>query len=101
MPTIVPDNLAEAIAPVCRKHHVRRLQIFGSTAAGTNRPDSDVDLLVDYEPGFTPTLFSLGRLEQELSSVFDGRPVDLMRPDDLHWFIRRSVLASARTLYEG
>jgi predicted nucleotidyltransferase len=94
------DTISQQLRTVCEKHHVARLRLFGSTAAGTDGPNSDVDLLVDYDPGYTPTFSNLVGLEQELSKLFDGRPIDLARPQDVHWFIRRSVLASARTVYE-
>jgi predicted nucleotidyltransferase len=90
----------DAIGDICRTHHVRRLAVFGSFARQEPRPDSDVDLLVEFENGFAPSFFSLGALSEALRSVFEGREIDLVLPGDLHWFIRDQILASARTLYE-
>jgi predicted nucleotidyltransferase len=85
---------------VCRKHHVARLRLFGSTATGDATPESDVDVLVDFEQGFKADLSTYEGLEEEIGRIF-GRPrVDLVRSDLLHWYIRRSVVQSARTLYE-
>ena len=50
-----------ALASICRKHHIRRLSLFGSTLAGTARPDSDVDLLVEFEPRGKPGLIGMAR----------------------------------------
>jgi predicted nucleotidyltransferase len=95
----MPEN-TDALATVCRRYGVRRLQLFGSTARGEDRPDSDVDLLVEYEPGHVETLENMTVLEDELSVLFDGRPIDMAKPKDVHWYIREDVLASARVLYE-
>ena len=63
MATATLDSIAEQVRVVCERHHVRRLRFFGSTARGEDRPDSDVDLLVDYERDFTPSFFSMSDLE--------------------------------------
>jgi predicted nucleotidyltransferase len=97
--TIVLPPISE-LAPICERHHISRLRLFGSTARGENRVDSDVDLLVDFETGHIETLESLDRLESDLSDLFDGRRIDLVKPQLLHWFIRDSVLASGQTIYE-
>jgi predicted nucleotidyltransferase len=55
MPVPSLETISEAVKQVCEKHRVRRLRVFGSTVRGEERPGSDVDLLVDYDPGFTPT----------------------------------------------
>jgi predicted nucleotidyltransferase len=100
MPFSLVANLAGELKPVCDANHVKRLRVFGSVSRGEQRPDSDVDILVDYEPGYVPTLFTMENLQQQLSQLFDGRQIDLMRPQDVHWFIRKSVLSSAQVLYE-
>ena len=94
------DAIADQLAPLCEKHHVRRLRLFGSTVRGEDRDTSDVDLLVEFEPGHGKPLASLEELESSLSCLFGGRKIDLVDPAFLHWFIRDSVLSSARTLYE-
>jgi predicted nucleotidyltransferase len=100
MVTVGTQSLLQDLANVCERNHVRRLRQFGSTVRGEERPDSDVDLLVEYEPGYTKSLESLLELESSLQDLFGGRVIDLVDPELLHWFIRDSVLASARTIYE-
>jgi uncharacterized protein len=91
---------SSALDGICRAYRVQRLRVFGSVARGEPTPDSDADLLVDFENGYTPSLFRLVELSERLRPVFGGRKVDLAVPADLHWFIRDQVLASARTVYE-
>ncbi len=63
----------QALADFCRQHHIRRLALFGSALHGDFRFESDVDLLVEFEPGHIPGLLRLARMERELSSLFGGR----------------------------
>jgi predicted nucleotidyltransferase len=58
---------SEALSSVCRRHHIRRLSLFGSVLNGTSRPDSDVDLLVEFESDAKPTLLTMAEIELELS----------------------------------
>jgi uncharacterized protein len=92
---IPPPVLAE----FCRRHNIRRLALFGSTQAGTRRPDSDVDLLVEFEPGQEPGLIALAGMELELSGLLDGRKVDLRTPQDLSRHFRDQVVATAEVWY--
>jgi predicted nucleotidyltransferase len=85
---------------ICRAHRVRYLALFGSSIRGESRPLSDIDLLVEYEIGFTPTFFALAELSDKLRPLFGDREIDLALPADLHWFIRDEVMSSARTIYE-
>ena len=71
------------LADFCRRHHIQRLSLFGSTLRGTDRPDSDVDLLVEFQPECTPDFFTLIEMEEELSQQIQGRKVDLRTPRDL------------------
>jgi predicted nucleotidyltransferase len=89
----------EKIAAFCRKHHVRRLALFGSVLREDFRPGSDVDVLIDFEPGFVPGLFGIARLERELSVLLDERKVDLRTPQDLSRYFRQSVLDEAEVQY--
>lgn len=68
-----PDDAA--LRDFCRRNHIRRLAIFGSVARGSPRPDSDLDVLVDFEPGHVPGL-RFFEIQEELSTLL-GRPVDL------------------------
>jgi predicted nucleotidyltransferase len=89
----------EALANVCRRHHIRRLSLFGSMLKGTARADSDVDLLAEFEPGRTPGMFTLARIEFELSALLGGRRVDLRMPGDLSRYFRDEVLRTAVPQY--
>lgn len=89
------DRLAE----VCRRHGIRRLSLFGSVLRGTDRPDSDVDLLVEFQPGMTPGLLGLARIELDLSELLDGRKVDLRTPEDLSRYFRDEVIRAAEVQY--
>jgi predicted nucleotidyltransferase len=87
-----------ALAEVCRRHHIRWLAVFGSHARGDARPESDVDLVVDFAPGKTPG-FGLVRVAEALRPLFGGRRVDLLTRRGLSPRLRRSILNSARTLH--
>jgi predicted nucleotidyltransferase len=88
----------DALGKLCRDNGVRRLRIFGSSARGEERPDSDVDLIVEFG---RPTGFvELVRLERLLAEIF-GRPVDLTTEPALDPYIRDSVLSSASVLYDA
>jgi len=87
-----------ALAVVCRRHHIAWLGLFGSHAAGSPSPDSDVDLAADFAPGWTPGL-GIVRVAEELGVVFGGRRVDLVTRRGLSPRLRDEVMAEARTLY--
>jgi predicted nucleotidyltransferase len=87
----------ESLAAICGRYHIRELAVFGSAARGDMRPDSDVDILVEFEPGAHPGL-GFFRLEEELSELF-GRRVDLGRKSLLKPLVRPSVLRDAVVLY--
>ena len=87
------------LAQLCKRHHVSRLALFGSRLKGTNRPDSDVDLLVEFEPGHAPGLLALAGIEAELSLLIGGRPVDLRTPQDLSRHFRDEIMRNANVQY--
>jgi uncharacterized protein len=91
----IDDAVLEAF---CKTNGVRRLGLFGSALRGELRPDSDIDLLVEFEPGRVPGLLHLAGLELELAELL-GREVDLRTPGDLSRHIRDAVSAGARVLY--
>ncbi|RMF33159.1 MAG: nucleotidyltransferase [Chloroflexi bacterium] len=93
------DLPQEAIAEFCRRHHIRRLALFGSALHGDFGPESDIDLLVEFEPGHTPGLFGIARLERELSAILGGHKVDLRTPEDLSRYFRNEVLREAEVQY--
>ena len=91
----------DALASMCRRYHIRRLSLFGSTLKGSNRPDSDVDLLVEFQPDAKPSLLTMARIEIELSSLLGGRKVDLRTAQDLSRYFREEVVRAAETQYDG
>ena len=92
---------ASRIAEICRRYRVRRLQLFGSTAVGAERPDSDVDLLVEFIPGEAPSGFRLVDMQDELSAAFDGRKIDLAFPSMLNNpYRRRAIEPQLRPLFQ-
>jgi predicted nucleotidyltransferase len=91
---IDPDMLAR----FCVQHHIRRLSLFGSMLTDAVNPASDIDLLVEFEPGKEPGLIGMGQLEAELSSLL-GRRVDLRTAQDLSRYFRDEVLRTAEVQY--
>ncbi len=91
------DVPAGAVAELCRRHHIRRLALFGSVLREDFRPDSDVDVLVEFEPGHTPG-FAFFSIQEELSELL-RRPVDLQTPAFLSPYFRDQVRSQAETLY--
>ena len=91
------DVPRDRIAEFCRRHHIRRLAFFGSVLRDDFTADSDVDVLVAFEPGHTPGL-AFFSMQRELSGIL-GRNVDLNTADDLSPYFRREVLEEAEVLY--
>ncbi len=89
----------DRIADFCRRHHITRLAIFGSAPRDDFGSDSDVDVLVDFEPGHVPGFFRLFDMEDELSALFNGRKVDLRTPQDLSHYFRDKIIAQAEVQY--
>jgi uncharacterized protein len=91
----------DALAAICRQYRIRRLALFGSTLKGSERPDSDVDLLVEFQPDAKPSLLTMARIELELSPLLGGRKVDLRTAEDLSRYFREEVVRAAETQYEA
>jgi uncharacterized protein len=85
------------LAELCRRHDVRVLKLFGSSARGEDDPDSDIDLLVEFEGD--KSLFDLIGLELELEEFF-GRDVDLLTEPSISPYLRDRILASTSVIYE-
>jgi len=88
----------ETLAEFCRRHHIRRLAVFGSALREDFRPDSDIDIIVEFAPEHIPGLFGVARMERELSILL-GRKVDLRTPEDLSRYFREDVLKEAEVQY--
>jgi len=94
----LPFRLAPAeVAAFCRRHGIARLSLFGSVLRNDFTPESDVDVLVEFEPGCTPGL-AFFLIQDELAEMF-GRRVDLNTPKGLSRYFRDEVLQEARPLY--
>ncbi len=89
----------EEIAEFCQKHHIRRLSLFGSVLRDDFRPESDIDVLVEFDPAHGPTFFTLYDMEEELSGILGGRKIDLVTEGFLNHRIRDQVLADAQVQY--
>lgn len=89
----------DAVADFCRRHHIRRLALFGSVLRPDFQPDSDIDVLVEFEAGTIVGLIRLAALERELSGLLGGRKVDLRTPAELSPYFRDEVLATAEVQY--
>jgi hypothetical protein len=94
-PNIAVDQ--QRVAQFCQQNGVRRLAVFGSALRQDFGPESDIDVLVEFEPGRTPGL-TFFCMQDELSRLFD-RPVDLHTPASLSRYFRRQVLAEAEDQY--
>lgn len=87
----------EQIAEFCRRHNIRKLSLFGSVLRDDFGPESDVDVLVEFEPSHVPG-FAFFRMEEELSQIL-GRKVDLNTPNFLSRYFRNQVLQQAEVQY--
>ena len=89
----------DKIAEFCRKNHIRKLSLFGSALRDDFKPDSDVDVLVEFEPGAHVGLIKLAGLELELGELL-GRKVDLNTPGFINRYYRERVLTEAEVQYD-
>ncbi|MCY4062143.1 MAG: nucleotidyltransferase family protein [Chloroflexi bacterium] len=96
--TVTINLPLEKIRAYCETQPIRRLSVFGSAARNELTPESDIDLLVEYEPDAPVGYFSMARHMRQLSEIV-GRPVDLCTRNGLKHYIRQEVDASARLIY--
>ena len=90
----------EKIADYCRAHHISNLSLFGSVLREDFTEESDVDVLVEFQPGHVPGFLRLHGLEEELSCLLESRKVDLVTRKSLNHRIREDVLAHIEVLYD-
>jgi len=86
------------IEEFCKKHRIHKLSVFGSFLRKDFRPDSDLDILVEFEPGEKVGFLKLAEMERELSEIL-GHKVDLRTPAELSRYFRQEVLDSAEVQY--
>lgn len=89
----------DKIADFCRRHRICKFALFGSVLRDDFGPESDVDVLVEFESGARVGFFKLYDLEQELSQILGGRKVEINTPQSLSKYFRAKVLAEAEVLY--
>ena len=89
----------EKLATFCQRHHIRKLAFFGSVLRDDFTPESDIDVLVEFEPGARVGLFDLYDMEQELSRLLGGKKVDMNTPRSLSKYFREEVLTQAEVYY--
>lgn len=91
----IPQNKIEEF---CKKHHIRKLSFFGSFLREDFGPESDLDILIEFEPGQIVGFLKLAGMERELSEIFNHK-VDLRTPVELSRYFRQEVLESAEVQY--
>ena len=90
----------EVVAEFCRRHRIRQLSLFGSVLRDDFRPDSDIDVLIEFEPGAGAGLIRLAGLEIELGELL-GRTVDLNTPGNFRQPLRDEIIGQAEVVYEA
>ena len=99
---MLPKNIPatdDQIAAFCRKHHIKRLSFFGSVLRDDFGPESDIDVLVEWEPGHTPG-WEVYAIEQELSQLCGGHPIDMANPRYLNRWLKDEILTTAEPAYD-
>jgi uncharacterized protein len=101
----MPDSLSQRISmpepqlkAFCRRHYILSLSLFGSVLRDDFKPESDIDILVEFQEGKTPGLLKLAAMEEELGGLLGGHTVDLRTFRDLSPYFRERVLQEARVL---
>ena len=87
------------LARFCQAHRIGRLALFGSQLKGTAKPESDIDLLVEFESNAVPGLLGIAAMELELAEMLGGRKVDLRTAEDLSRYFRDDVVRTAEVQY--
>jgi uncharacterized protein len=96
----VLQSSASGLAALCREYRVCRLSLFGSAARNTSGPESDIDLLVEFEPGQAPSLAGFSRLQERLAELFGTDKVDLATPSILrNPYRRKTILPDLQELF--
>ncbi|MEN6378616.1 MAG: nucleotidyltransferase domain-containing protein [Methanofastidiosum sp.] len=93
---VIPDK---KLAKFCKDNHIKKLSLFGSVLTEEFNSNSDIDILVEFEEGLTPGIFKILEMEEELSSFFSRRKVDLRTPNDISRYFREQVTESSEVIY--
>lgn len=98
LPVKIPKD---KIRQFCQRHHIQKLSLFGSVLRDDFTPESDIDFLVEFEPGKTPGFFKMARMERELSEMLNERRIDLRTPYELSIYFRDRVMTEAMVQYDS
>ena len=99
MSTVKNTIPRQQIAEFCRRHHIRRLSLFGSVLREDFGPQSDVDVLVEWEPGHSPG-WDIVTMADEFGELFGGRKVEMIDPTFIKPRLRDRILSTAEVQYE-
>lgn len=95
------DIPQESINRFCAINGIKKLSFFGSVLRENFRPDSDIDVIVEFLPGRRIGMLGMARIERELSNIFGGRKIDLRTPAELSRYFRDDVLKNAEVCYDA
>jgi uncharacterized protein len=93
------DIPKEKIAHFCQHWHITKLSLFGSVLRDDFRPESDIDVLVEFHPAHIPGFLKLHQIQAELSALLGDRQIDLVTPKFLNHRIRDRILSEAEVYY--
>jgi uncharacterized protein len=95
------DISKEKITDLCQRWHIIKLSLFGSVLRNDFRPDSDIDVLVEFHPKHIPGFLKLHQIQEELSTLLENRQIDLVTPKFLNHRIRDRILSEAEVYYDA
>jgi uncharacterized protein len=95
------DIPKEKITHFCQHWHIAKLSLFGSVLRDDFRPNSDIDVLVEFQPDYIPGFLKLHQIQEELSTLLGQRQIDLVTPKFLNYRIRDRILAEAEVCYDA
>lgn len=101
-PTMKVKNLKIPIAQIkelCQLYHINKFALFGSVLRNDFTANSDIDVLVEFQPGHTPGFIKLHQIQEEISQLFGGRKIDLVTPKFLNYQIRDQILDEMEVCY--
>ena len=89
----------EKIKSLCQKYHINKFALFGSVLRDDFHPDSDIDVLVEFNPEYIPGFIKLHQIQEEMSQIFNGKKIDLVTPKFLNYQIKDKILAEMEVYY--
>ncbi|HII94482.1 MAG TPA: nucleotidyltransferase [Candidatus Methanofastidiosum sp.] len=98
-PRIIDLISNNKLSKFCKDNHIKKMSLFGSVLTENFNSESDIDILVEFEEGLTPGIFKILEMEEEISSLFEGRKVDLRTPNDISRYFRNQVIENSEVLY--